>query len=386
MNRPLPVRWLNGPLFGVRDLGLGDIALAGLLSFFGIWLVTGNNSRHLDGGWTAALAVLVMTVPVVFARREPLLAAGTLAAGAGLNWLVIGHLIRCGATLPAVFFVSFTIGSRCERRQVVFGEALLAVAILCQGASDPQLGGPSVAVFMVPLALVFMGAGRLLRARNATVDALQVRTAELRVQREQNAKLAVEADRARIGGDLDTFLHDQVGEIATTAAAGRATLESDPDQAQEAFASIQMTGRETLTHMREVVATLRDQAPTEPQPVLAQLDRLLSQANLSDARLEVRGDRRMLPPGLDLSSYRIVEHLLLTLEREPTARITVEVAFGPDSLELKVVGPRARQGDARTALAAATERAELHGGTVRSISSAGRRETIVLLPLAAGQL
>jgi signal transduction histidine kinase len=138
--------------------------------------------------------------------------------------------------------------------------------------------------------------------------------------------------------------------------------------------------------MREVVATLRDQAPTEPQPVLAQLDRLLSQANLSDARLEVRGDRRMLPPGLDLSSYRIVEHLLLTLEREPTARITVEVAFGPDSLELKVVGPRARQGDARTALAAATERAELHGGTLRSISSAGRRETIVLLPLAAGQL
>ena len=386
MNRPLPVRWLSGPLFGVRDLGSGDIALAGLLSFFGIWLVTGHNSRHLDGGWTAALAVLLMTVPVVFARREPLLVAGTLAAAAGLNWLVIGHLVRCGATLPVVFFVSFAIGSRCERRQVVFGEALLAVAIVCQGASDPQLGSPSVAVIMVPLALVFMGVGRLLRARNATVDELQVRTAELRVQREQNAKLAVEADRARIGGDLDTFLHDRVGEIAITAAAGRATLDSDPDQAQEAFASIQSTGRETLTHMREVVATLRDQAPTEPQPVLAQLDRLLSQGNLDDARLEVRGDRRMLPPGLDLSSYRIVEHLLLTLEREPTARITVEVAFGPDSLELKVVGPRARQGDARAALAAATERAQLHGGTLRSTSSAGHRETIVLLPVAAGQV
>jgi signal transduction histidine kinase len=386
MNRPLPMRWLNGPLFGVRDLGPGDVALAGLLSSFAIWLVTGNNSRHLDGGWTAALAVLLMTVPVVFARREPLLAAGTIAAGAGLNWLAIGHLIRCGATLPAVFFVSFTIGSRCERRQVVFGEALLAVAIVCQGASDPQLGGPSVAVIMVPLALVFMGAGQLLRARNATVDTLQVRTAELRAQREENAKLAVEADRARIGGHLDTFLRDRVADIATTAAAGRATLDSDPDQAQEAFASIQSTGRETLTHMREVVANLRDEAPTEPQPVLAQLDRLLSRANLEDARLEVTGDRRMLPPGLDLSSYRIVEHLLLTLEREPTARITVEVAFGPHSLELRVVGPGARPGDARAALAAATERAELHGGTLRSTSSAGRRETIVLLPLAVGQV
>jgi len=380
------MRWISGPLFGAQDLGLGDIALAGLLSLFGIWLVTGHNSRHLDGGWTAALAVLVMTVPVVFARRQPLLAAGTLAAAAGLNWLAIGHLVRCGATLPAVFYVSFTIGSRCKRRQVVFGEALLAVAILFQGASDPQLGSPAVAVIMVPLTLVFMGSGQLLRARNATVDALEVRTAELRAQREQNAKLAVEADRARIGGDLDRFLRDRVAEIAITAAAGRATLDSDPDRAQEAFVSIQSTGRETLTHMREVVATLRDQAPTEPQPVLAQLDRLLSQAHLDDARLAVRGDPRMLPPGLDLSSYRIVEHLLLTLEREPTAAITVEVVFGLDSLELKVVGPGARPGDTRAALAAATERAELHGGTLRSTSSEGRRETIVLLPLAAGRV
>ena len=74
MKRPMPKKWINGPLFGVRDLGLGDISLAGLLSFFAVWLVTGHNSRHLDGGWTAALAVLLMTVPVVFARRQPLVA------------------------------------------------------------------------------------------------------------------------------------------------------------------------------------------------------------------------------------------------------------------------------------------------------------------------
>jgi glucose-6-phosphate-specific signal transduction histidine kinase len=94
----------------------------------------------------------------------------------------------------------------------------------------------------------------------------------------------------------------------------------------------------------------------------------------------------MLPPGLDLSSYRIVEHLLLTLEHEATARITVEVAFDKDSLKLKVVGPGVRQGDARSALAAATERAALHGGTLRSSSRDGRRETIVLLPLVAGRV
>jgi hypothetical protein len=97
----------------------------------------------------------------------------------------------------------------------------------------------------------------------------------------------------------------------------------------------------------------------------------------------VTGDPRLLPPGLELSGYRIVEHLLLALENDATARIDVTVAFAPAVLELTVVGPSARATDVRPALAAATERAALHGGTLRSHARDGRRETVVLLPLVA---
>jgi signal transduction histidine kinase len=386
MTRRASTRWLLGPLFGVSEVGLADLAVAGLLSLYAVVLVTGHNSKHLDGGWTAALAVLLMTLPVVLARRAPLITAAALAVGVGVNWLAIGTLIRCGATLPAVFYTAFTVGTRCGRRQTLVGLGLLAVSIVCQGASDPNLGSPAVAVVMVPVAVIFMGLGRLVRARNATIANLQVRTSELREQREETAKLAVEADRAQIAGDLDTFLHDRIGEMADIAASGSDNLESRPEEAQEAFVSIQGTGRQTLIHMREVVGDLRGDAPTEPQPVLAQLDRLLGETNLPDIQLQITGDSRLLPPGLELSGYRIVEHLLLTLERDPSSQASVEVVFGVNSLELKVVGPSVRNVDARRALAAATERAAVHDGSLRSTSRDGRRETVVLLPLVAPSL
>ena len=93
---------------------------------------------------------------------------------------------------------------------------------------------------------------------------------------------------------------------------------------------------------------------------------------------------RVLPPGLELSSYRIIEHLLDTLDRDAGPRATVEVCFGSGALELTVTGPSVRQGDARRALAAAGERAAVQGGSLRSAVRSGRRETVVLLPLATG--
>ena len=385
MSRRVPNRWLTGPVFGLRDVGAGDVAFAVVLSLVGAASISGLTDSSNHGGVAASLAVLLMTAPVAFARREPVLAAAMLAAGAGLNWGLFDHLVRCGVALPAVFYVGFVVGSRCARwRATVAGVALLAVNLVCQAYSDPQLGGPSILVDVVPITVGFTIAGLLLRSRAAAVARLRMRTAELREQREENARLAVAADQARIAGDLDGFLHDRVGRIAAAAAAGRATLPSAPDRADEVFVAIQDTGRETLTHMRGLVADLRDQAPTQPQPVLAQLDLLLDQATQADARLQVTGDPRLLPPGLELSGYRIVEHLLVALENDPTARIAVAVAFVPDALELTVVGPSARHGDIRPALAAAAERAAMHGGTLRTQTSDGRRTTVVLLPLAAG--
>jgi signal transduction histidine kinase len=386
MNRRAWARFIAGPTFGITDLGWGDIGLALLLSAFATIIVThGKNAAgHVfDAGWEGALAVLLMTLPVAFARKRPLLVAGVLVAGALVNWWVIGTYVRCGATLPAVFYMAFVVGSRCEGRERAIGEGLVICSILIQCESDPQIYPLTNAILFIPISLAFLGAGYLLHRRNVTVETLRVRTLELQQQRERNADLAVEADRARIAGDLEGYLHGQVSDIAAAAASGRQALGDGPGQAADAFVAIQGTGRETLTHMRQVVGSLRAEALKGPQPVLAQLDRLLGESDRVDVRLQVRGDPRLLPPGLELAGYRIVEHLLGTLEKDPTAAGSVEVVFGPDALEFRVVGPSVRESVARPALAAATERAQLCGGTVRSSLRGGLRDTQVLIPLTA---
>jgi signal transduction histidine kinase len=386
MKRRTWARFIAGPIFGITDVGWGDIGLALLLSVFAALLVTHgkDNAGHVfDAGWAGALAVLLMTLPVAFARKRPLVVAGVLVAGALLNWWAIGTYVRCGATLPAIFYMAFVVGSRCHGRERAVGEGLVICSILIQCESDPQISPLSNAILFIPISLAFLGAGYLLHRRNVTVEALRVQTAELQQQRERNAHLAVEADRARIAGDLDGYLHGQVSDMAAAAASGRQSLDDGPGQAADAFVAIQGTGRETLTHMREVVGSLRAEAPTGPQPVLAQLDRLLGESDRVDVRLQVRGDPRLLPPGLELAGYRIVEHLLSTLEKDPTAAGSVEVVFGTDTLEFTVAGPSVRESVARAALAAATERAQLCGGTVRSSLRDGLRETRVLIPLTA---
>jgi signal transduction histidine kinase len=377
--------WVVGPLLGVEDFGLGDVALAVGLTVFAVLLEIHGRSggRVLDAGWQGAVTVPLMTLPVVFARRHPLPAATALLGGVLINWAAIGHYVRCGGTLPAAFFVAFVIGSRCRGMSRLYGEVIVAGGIVCQCASDPQLYPLSTAALLIPVSLVFLGLGVALYRRNLAVATLRAKTTELRQQRDLNAQLAVAADRARITGDLESYLQDRVSGIASTAAAGRDALPAEPLNAQAAFATIQGAGRETLTHMREVVRSLNEAPSSGPQPVLAQLDHLIGQAQYEGVDLQVYGDPRSLAPGLELSGYRIVEHLLTTLDYDSKAEPEISLTFGEDSLEIKVSGAAVGGAAARATLSAASERAALHGGTLSSRVRGGLRETVVSIPLGA---
>jgi signal transduction histidine kinase len=376
------VSWLWRPAWRLREIGWGDIALATLLSLWAIGLTCGVVKHASHGGIAAAILVLAMTVPVAWERRAPLAAAAAVAIGAGLNELLIGPMVRCGPGLPAVFVIAFFAATRLDRRRLVIAVALCLAAVTVQSFFDPNLG-PSFLVAGIPVVLASCLAGKLARSRARAAAALRERNAELREQREQTAQLAVAADRARVAADLDDFLRDRITAMATAAEAGRELITVDPDAAQGAFAEVENSGRATLAQMREVVGTLRQERLTAPQPVLAQLGTLLESATSADARLQVEGSPRLLPAGLELSAYRIVEHLLAALQDEPAARIDVLVRFCPDALELDVAGPVGRHADPMTAFAVARERVALLGGTLRIDTLPGRWAALVRLPLTA---
>ncbi len=385
MRRISPVSWLWRPAGTLREIGWGDIAFAAFLSLWAIILVSGVlpaavTSNH--GSALAAIAVLAMTAPVAWERRAPLGAAAVVAVGAVVNELLVGPMVRCGPGLPAVLAIAFFAGTRLDIRRLGLAAALCAGAVATQAVYDPNLG-PSFMVAGLPAVAAAVAAGRLVRSRGQAAAALRARNAELREQREQTARLAVAADRARVAGDLSDFLRDRIAVMAAATAAGRDLITVDPVGAQQALAAVETSGRQTLSQMREVVGNLRA-AEQGPQPVLAELGTLLETATTADARLKVTGSPRQLPAGLELSAYRIVEHLLEALQDAPAARIDVQVGFGPDALELAVAGPARPHANPLAAFATARERAALLGGTLHTESGAGRCTALVRLPLASG--
>lgn len=362
--------WSWHRLASVHGAGAAVVASALALSVFVVVLV-----RSQAGGAAASVAATAMTMPVAFARRAPMPSAAFLAAAAAANEIFFGHLIRCGAALPAAFFVAYVAGNARAGRVRAPALAAVIISIVIQCVFDPQLGA-GVIVLMAPLSAVFFGAGILVRRRSALVAELRRNTEQLRTQRERTAYLAVAAERARINADIRGTLRERINEIDVLTRAAR-TDSGDPGAS---FAAIECTGRAILDSMRLLVGTLRD-APTEPEPGLAELTDLLACATTADTRLSVEGSQRPLPASIELTGYRIVEQLLTVLRDDPSARIDVQVRFASDCLDLRITGPPANDEDLRHVRSLVQARLALYGGTIDFEDTAGQRAAQVRLPL-----
>ena len=105
---------------------------------------------------------------------------------------------------------------------------------------------------------------------------------------------------------------------------------------------IERTGREALAEMRHLLGVLNlpeARAALAPQPTLAELDELIARSRAAGLPtvLDLRGERRPLPAGLDLAAYRIVQEALTNaLKHAGHAPTTVTVDFGEHELALEI--------------------------------------------------
>jgi hypothetical protein len=156
-----------------------------------------------------------------------------------------------------------------------------------------------------------------------------------------------------------------------------------PGEARAALESIETGSRQTLDDMREIVGLLRgDDVAFAPTPTVAHLDTLLARLRTEHSRLVVTGDPRALPATVELSAYRIVEHLVAALADQADAPIEVTVGFAPDALELRVNGRVGEPAELKAAVVRARERAKLLGGSVEVKISKGRACAVAQLPVS----
>lgn len=328
--------------------------------------------------WVMIPVFALATVPVLWWRRNIIAVTGFALAVMVLHDLLFGWVTRCGAGLPLAFVLAYLGAVALDRRRsgIVLGlSTLLTAAVLVVDATT----GFAPFGLAFPIVLIVFAIGRAVRHRTAMSTELKARTAELHQLRNEGVALELAGDRVRLSQQLDALLRERLDRLTTAARSGQ---DLDPVNAKALFATIEDESRATLDGMREIVGLLRGgDVALAPVPTVAHLDALLSRPTVADSRLTVVGDPRSLPATVELSAFRIVEHLVNVLADQQDARIEVGVRFEDDALEIRVTGPVGRSADIKAAVARARERATFLGGSLDVKVSRGRADAVALLPV-----
>jgi signal transduction histidine kinase len=194
---------------------------------------------------------------------------------------------------------------------------------------------------------------------------------------QQRERVAAE-ERLRIAREMHDVLAHSMSVIAVQASFGHYVIGSRPDDAATALGVIETTSREALAEMRGLLGVLRQrepgtsasETPLAPVPGLADLDRLLAGSAHAgvDAALEVKGRPRKLPPGVELSTYRIVQEALTNVAKHSAAthcRIVVDHRHDELLVEVTDDGagvPAEPRTPAGHGLIGMRERVDLHRG------------------------
>jgi signal transduction histidine kinase len=319
----------------------------------------------------AGAAGLVLALSLAWRRRAPLIVlAVAIAASVVANFAVVLD----AATTPAVALVVavYSVGAHAERVREWIGLAGVAALIAANAAEQLSLGD------LLLIAMILGGAwlaGRAMRHRRERERTLERLTVDLEREREEKARAAVAEERVRIARELHDVVAHAISVIVLQARGGRRSLATDPAEARVALNTIEEMGTQALAEMRRLLGMLRrddEEIALAPQPSLRYLDTLAAQIREAGLPVDfsVEGEPIELPPGVDLSAYRIVQEALTNaLKHAGPATARVVVRYGKDDLELEIAdtGPGAAASDGEGhGLVGMRERVSLYGGRLET--------------------
>jgi signal transduction histidine kinase len=379
--------WL---LDGVLALGLLAIG-ANLFASFSF-----RPSVAVDEAALIALS-LVFAALVVYRRRYPTvtfaIAIAIAAVQLALGMQPSSRTALSGAFQPvsadaAIIVLLYTLAAYRSRRVSLYGLSvcLAGIAIvvirwpLTHGAETPQHMLAVALVLAVPTVSAWV-LGNSMAYRRAYYEWLEERARRAEAERDTRARIAVAAERARIAREMHDVIAHNVSVIVVQADGAAYAFDHDPARARQAVDAISRTGRQALAEMRRLLGVLRDgDEDTEmaPQPSLAQISELLTQARLAGlpVSLTIEGAPRPLDGGRELAAYRIVQEALTNTRKHGGlgADAAVLLHYAEDGLLVRVTdtglapaaGDGPGHGDTGHGLTGMRERVQLYGGTLRA--------------------
>jgi signal transduction histidine kinase len=319
--------------------------------------------------------------------RRPLLAVAltVLAAIAETITLGVGQLPMAQylTVMVALYFIAAT-----HPRRIALTALAMAIGTLIGYLAVRLLRGWSVGM-SAELAVVLVTVIAWLLGNSAH----QARVHTERLGAEHAAR-AVTAERLRIAREMHDTVAHSIGIIALQAGAASRVATARPEAALAAMRAVENEGRETLAGLRRMLVALRaadeGESPRAAPAGLEDVDRLAATTTAAGVRVEVRrlGERRQLPPDIDLSAFRIVQESVTNVVRHAgTRRCRVTMRYGDDELALEITDEGRGRGSATDTgfgLAGMRERvALLHGEFTAAPRPEGGFRVAARLPLPA---
>ena len=335
-----------------------DILLGLLLTLIGeLQALAGHIAA--GGRLAPALSVPVFGVAVALRRRFP--AAAGVVAGVLQPLLILHGDPQIISNALAYLCALYALAVWTSTRRFAVGLATVAAGDLM----PPSRYG-SRFFWTFATVVVVLVVRRVIRDRDQRAELAER-------ERDLMAREAVADERARIARELHDVVAHSVSVMVIQAQAGPRLL-ADAERVQDVFGSIEATGKEALVELRRLLGILRtgdDQLAVGPQPGLDSLESLVEQVRHAGLPVEVRveGDPVRLPPGIDLSAYRIIQEALTnTLKHAGQAEAEVTVRYGASSLDLEVVdnGSTATANGSGHGLIGMRERVALYGGSLEA--------------------
>jgi signal transduction histidine kinase len=346
--------------------GMAGVVIASTIMAYG----NQPEARPLDlAGWVllAATALGLAWLP-----RDPEAALVACAGAAGICF-VLGYAFAFWP-VPALMamFAAISAGRRVAGWA---GAAFLAGMPLIATVLDPAVDRVVAAVIWALLVVAVAQPAEVSRARRAYTAEVERRAAEAERSREEEALRRAQEERLRLARELHDVTAHTVSVIALHAAVAAEAVEraGGPAPAHAALQVIRASSRQALAEMKTILGVLRPApestaeplpgASRRPLPGAARLAELVATAGLP-VRLEVEGERRELPPAVDLAVYRVVQEALTnTLRHAAAGRVDVTLTYGRQAVTVRVdddgTGSRAPRGHGLTGMA---ERVAAAGG------------------------
>ncbi|CRK60618.1 two-component system sensor kinase [Alloactinosynnema sp. L-07] len=336
--------------------------------------------------WAYWLVGIGLLAPLVIRRQNPMLSAYLILLAGFAQLVTHGQTqvtdpmadVRVRVADFALGISLYTLVTYVGRKQALLYLVWLGIGTTAWAIwriSFPDAILPLL-VIVVIFALCWV-LGEFTGARKAYHVEVEARLALLETERDQQARIAVGEERARIARELHDVVAHAVSVIVVQADGAAYAVRSNPEMAERAVNTISATGREALTELRRLLGVLRDDGADSdraPQPGTQSISDLAERVRAVGVpvQLDLAGDLDDLPTGVSLGIYRIVQEALTNTIKHagPGATASVNVARVGDRVELDITDRGSGKALANVVggngLIGMRERANVFGGTLQA--------------------